>query len=50
MGMILCLLGWLLFGINNSILDKPDPVITGMSIGFFMSSITVSMCKLSKYD
>lgn len=50
MGMILCLLGWLLFGINNGILDKPDPIIEGISIGFFLSAITVSMYKLSKYD
>ena len=50
MGIILCLLGWLLFGINNGILDKPDPIIEGISIGFFLSAITVSMYKLSKYD
>lgn len=50
MGMILCLLGWLLSVINNGILDEPDLVVTGMSIGFFISAIAVSMYKLFKYD
>ena len=48
MGMILCLLGWLLYVINNGVLDEPDP--TGMSIGFFISAIAVSMYKLFEYD
>lgn len=50
MGMMLCLLGWLLYVINNGVLDEPDPVATGMSIGFFISAIAVSMYKLFEYD
>lgn len=50
MGMILCLLGWILYGINNGLLDAPDPVLAGMSVGFFLSSIMVSILQLFNYD
>lgn len=48
MGMMLCLLGWILFGINNGLLDEPDLFLTGMSVGFFLSSIMVSLFNYDK--
>ena len=50
MGMMLCILGWILFGINNGLLDKPDPVLTGMSVGFFLSALIISTLQLFNYD
>lgn len=50
MGMMLCLLGWILYGINNGLLDKPDPVLTGMSVGFFLSTLIISTLQLFNYD
>lgn len=46
MGMTLCLLGWILYGINNGLLAEPDPVLAGMSAGFFLSSIIVLIIQL----
>lgn len=50
MGLILCIFGWVIMGINLIALSEPDPVITGMSIGIFLSAIIVSTFELIKYD
>lgn len=34
---------WLDIIWNNGLLDKPDPVLTGMSVGFFLSASTLQL-------